>query len=114
MRQAGVLAAAGIVALEQMVSRLGQDHARARTLAEGLSENPCLVLDAGTPATNMVFMNLNDDVPQSAAEVAEKMKARGVLVGVSGARRFRLVTHCWIDDKGVETAVAAFGDVLNL
>jgi threonine aldolase len=114
MRQAGVLAAAGIVALEKMVSRLGQDHARARTLAEGLSENRCLVLDAGTPATNMVFMNLSEDVPLSAVEIAEKMKERGVLVGVSGARRFRLVTHCWIDDEGVEKAVAAFDDVLSV
>jgi threonine aldolase len=113
MRQAGVLAAAGIVALEKMVSRLGQDHARARTLAEGLNENRCLVLDAGTPATNMVFMNLSEDVPISAAEVAERMKERGVLVGVAGARRFRLVLHCWIDDHGVETVVSAFSDVLK-
>jgi threonine aldolase len=113
MRQAGVLAAAGIVALEQMVPRLGQDHARARTLAEGLSENRCLVLDAGTPATNMVFMNLSDDVPTSAAEVAEEMKERGILIGVAGTRRFRLVMHCWIDDDGVEKAVAAFSDALN-
>jgi threonine aldolase len=113
MRQAGVLAAAGIVALEKMVPRLGQDHARARTLAEGLSENRWLVLDAGTPATNMVFMNLSDDVPLSAAEVAGEMKERGVLIGVAGSRRFRLVIHCWIDDEGVEKAVAAFNDVLN-
>jgi threonine aldolase len=113
MRQVGVLAAAGIVALEKMVPRLGEDHARARTLAEGLSENRGLVLDAGTPATNMVFMNLAEDVPMSADEVAEKMKERGVLVGVSGARRFRLVTHCWINDDGVNKAVAAFGEVLS-
>jgi threonine aldolase len=113
MRQAGVLAAAGIVALEKMVSRLGEDHARARTLAEGLSENRCLALDAGTPATNMVFMDLSEAVPMSAADVAAQLKQRGVLVGVSGARRFRLVTHCWIDDRGVETAVAAFRDVLE-
>jgi threonine aldolase len=113
MRQAGVLAAAGIVALEKMVPRLGEDHVRARTLAEGLSENRGLVLDRGTPATNMVFMNLAEDVPMSADEVAEKMKERGVLVGVSGARRFRLVTHCWIDDDGVDKAVAAFGGVLS-
>jgi len=113
MRQAGVLAAAGIVALEKMVPRLGEDHARARTLAEGLSEKRGLVLDAGTPATNMVFMSLAEDVPVSATEVAEKMKERGVLVGVAGARRFRLVTHCWVDDEGVEKAVAAFGEVLN-
>jgi threonine aldolase len=113
MRQVGVLAAAGIVALEKMVPRLGEDHARARTLAEGLSENRGLVLDAGTPATNMVFMNLAEDVPMSADEVAEKMKERDVLVGVSGARRFRLVTHCWINDDGVDKAVAAFGEVLS-
>jgi threonine aldolase len=113
MRQAGVLAAAGIVALEQMVPRLGQDHARARMLAEGLSENRCMVLDEGTPATNMVFMNLSDDVPMSADEVAGEMKERGVLAGVAGARRFRLVTHFWINDEGVEKAVAAFRDVLN-
>ena len=113
MRQVGVLAAAGIVALEKMVPRLGEDHTRARTLAEGLSENRGLVLDAGTPATNMVFMNLAEDVDMSAAQVAEKMQARGVLTGVSGARRFRLVTHCWIDDESVEQAVAAFNDVLS-
>jgi threonine aldolase len=113
MRQAGVLAAAGIVALEKMVPRLGQDHARARTLAEGLSENRCLILDARTPATNMVFMNLSDDVSMSTEEVVEKMKERGVLVGAAGARRFRLVTHCWIDDVGVERAVSAFEEVLN-
>ena len=113
MRQAGVLAAAGIVALEKMAPRLGEDHARARTLAEGLSEKRGLVLDAGTPATNMVFMNLAENIPMSADEVAEKMKERGVLVGVSGARRFRLVTHCWIDDEGVDRTVAAFGDVLG-
>jgi len=113
MRQAGVLAAAGIVALEKMAPRLGQDHVRARTLAEGLSENRFLVLDAGTPATNMIFMNLSEDVNMSAAQVAEKMKQHGILVGVTGARRFRLVLHCWIDDGGVEQAVKAFKDVLE-
>lgn len=113
MRQAGVLAAAGIVALEKMVSRLGEDHVRARTLAEGLSENRGLVLDAGMPATNMVFMNLAKNISMSADEVVEKMKERGVLIGASGARRFRLVTHCRIDDQGVDKAVAAFGEVLT-
>jgi threonine aldolase len=113
MRQAGVLAAAGIVALEKVAPRLGEDHVRARTLAEGLSENRGLVLDAGTPATNMIFMNLSDDVEMSATEVAEKLKEHGVLAGVAGARRFRLVTHYWIDDKNVEKAVAAFREVLG-
>jgi threonine aldolase len=112
MRQVGVLAAAGIVALEKMAPRLGEDHARARRLAEGLSENRGLVLDAGTPATNMVFMNLADDVSLSANEVAELMKELNVLVGVAGSRRFRLVTHYWIDDEGVEKTVKAFREVL--
>ena len=113
MRQAGVLAAAGIVALENMVPRLGEDHVRARNLAEGLSEKRGLVLDAGTPATNMIFMNLSDDVELSASELAEKLKEHGILAGVSGARRFRLVTHYWIDDEAVERTVSAFAAVLN-
>ena len=112
MRQVGVLAAAGIVALEKMAPRLGEDHARARTLAEGLSENRGLVLDAGTPATNMVFMNLANSVSLSANEVAEQMKERNVLVGVAGSRRFRLVTHYWINDEGVEKTVNTFREVL--
>jgi len=112
MRQAGVLAAAGIVALEKVVPRLGEDHARARTLAEGLRGNRGLVLDAGTPATNMIFMNLSGDVKMSAEEVVEKLKDHGVLAGVAGARRFRLVTHYWIDDQAVEKAIEAFDIVL--
>lgn len=113
MRQAGVLAAAGIVALEKMAPRLGEDHARARALAEGLSKNRGLVLDADTPATNMVFMNLSDDVQMSATEVADELKHHGVLAGVAGERRFRLVTHYWIDGEAVERAVTAFAAVLN-
>jgi threonine aldolase len=60
MRQAGILAAAGIVALEQVAPRLGEDHLRAQKLAEGLRKNRGLVLDKGTPATNMIFMNLSN------------------------------------------------------
>ena len=96
-----------------MVPRLGEDHVRARNLAEGLSEKRGLVLDVGTPATNMIFMNLSDDVELSASEVAEKLKEHGILAGVAGARRFRLVTHYWIDDKAVERTVSAFDTVLN-
>jgi len=108
MRQAGILAAAGIVALEKMVPRLGEDHVRARKLAEGLRKNRGFVLDEGTPATNMVFLNLADDIPLTAEEVAKKIKEKGVLVGVTGARRFRLVTHYQINDTAVERVVEAF------
>jgi len=113
MRQVGVLAAAGIVALEKMVPRLGEDHIRARTLAEGLSEIQGLILDAGTPATNMIFMNLSDEVDLSASDVAEKLMEHGVLAGVAGTRRFRLVTHCWIGDDDVNQVIDAFMAVVG-
>ncbi|HEX2698426.1 MAG TPA: low-specificity L-threonine aldolase, partial [Anaerolineales bacterium] len=74
MRQAGVLAAAGIIALEKMTQRLNEDHTRARYLAEGLSENQNIVLDAGTPVTNMVFFNLAPNVKISAPDIAERLK----------------------------------------
>ncbi|HUH97812.1 MAG TPA: low-specificity L-threonine aldolase [Anaerolineales bacterium] len=112
MRQAGILAAAGIVALEKMTTRLGEDHARARTLAEGLSENRGIVLD-GAPQTNMVFFNLAPQVQSSTDEITDRLKQHGILVSASGVRRFRLVTHYWIDDPAVERTVAAFHEVLQ-
>ncbi len=112
MRQAGVLAAAGIVALENMVGRLAEDHARARRLAQGLETLPGLVLDPGSPYTNMVFLNLVEGSPFSAADVATRLKEQGVRVSVVGPRRFRLVTHYWIDDAAVDRAVNAFSQIL--
>lgn len=111
MRQAGILAAAGIVALETMPGRLGEDHARARALAKRLEETPGLIVNP--PATNMIFLSLADFVPLSAKEAAEKMKARGVLVGIVGPRQFRLVTHYEIDDAGVDRAASVFAEVLQ-
>ena len=113
MRQAGVLAAAGIVALETMVERLDQDHVRAKRLAQGLSIIQGLELDPGTPYTNMVFLSLMDKIPLSAGEVAQSLKQRGVRVGVVSGRRFRLVTHYWIDDAGVDHAIQAFREVIE-
>ncbi len=113
MRQAGILAAAGIVALETMVERLSEDHARARALAERLGRMRGLVIDMGGPATNMLFLSLAESVPMSAKEVAEKLKERGVLVGVVGVRQFRLVTHYEITDAGVDQASAAFKEVVG-
>jgi threonine aldolase len=108
MRQVGILAAAGIVALETMTGRLVEDHVRARRLADGLKQVPGLVLDPEVPATNMVFLSLAPDVQSDTIEVVEKLKRRGILAGVTGQRSFRLVLHYWIDDIGVEKTVAAF------
>jgi len=113
MRQAGVLAAAGIVALEKMTTRLTDDHMRARHLADGLRTNDCIILDEGTPATNMVFFNLAPRAKMSAPQAAERLEKEGILVSPSGERRFRLVTHYWIDDAAVDKTISAFASVLH-
>jgi threonine aldolase len=113
MRQAGVLAAAGIVALETMLTRLAEDHARARRLAEGLRHIPGIVMDMGVPQTNMVFCALREDMPWNADQVVSGLAVYGVRVGAVSERRFRLVTHCWIQDTDVDTAVQAFASVLQ-
>jgi threonine aldolase len=112
MRQAGILAAAGIVALETMVDRLAEDHARARHLAEGLSEIPSLRLDPGSPATNMLFFTLAESVRLTTGQIEQKLAERGILVSASGPRRFRLVTHVWIKEADLEPVVTAFREIL--
>jgi threonine aldolase len=109
----GGMRQAGILALETMVDRLAEDHARAKKLADGLKQVPGLVLQAEGPATNMVFLSLDDSVPHSTEEVRNQLKARGVLVGVTGERQYRLVVHYWIDDAGVEKTLAAFREAVQ-
>ncbi len=113
MRQAGVIAAAGIVALESMVDRLAEDHARARYMAEALSKIPGIILSPAMPATNMIFFNLADSVKLSTGQIEKKLQEYGVLAHSSGPRRFRLVTHFWIADQDVDTTVAAFREILQ-
>jgi threonine aldolase len=112
MRQVGVLAAAGIISLESMIERLEDDHTRAKKLADGLRQVKGLVLDAGSPSTNMIYMNLTGDVALDAAQIIEKMKPLGVLLDADDVRRFRLVTHCWVDDAAVQKVISAFREVL--
>ena len=113
MRQAGIISAAGIVALETMVDRLSEDHARAGILTDGLRKIPGILLDPGTPATNMIFFTLADSVRLSTAQIETKLEERGILAHSSGPRRFRLVTHFGIDDHGVEQTIAAFQELLQ-
>lgn len=114
MRQAGILAAAGIVALETMIDRLEEDHKHAKKLAELLSQVPGILLDPGTPYTNMVFMKIDKNIiPYTAAQVAERMSEFGVKFGVTGQFRFRLVTHCWIDEPDIEFAVSKLAEILK-
>jgi threonine aldolase len=107
MRQAGVLAAAGILSLESMVERLEDDHANARRLAAGLRAIPAIELDAEVPATNMVYFNLAPEAGLEPLELAERVRERGVVVDCEGSRRFRLVTHAWVTAEDVDSAVEA-------
>ena len=112
MRQVGVLAAAGIISLERMTKRLNEDHARAKRLADGLRQVPGLVVDQNSPYTNMVYLNLSEDVQPSTHVLTQKMREFGVLVDPENARRFRLVTHYWIDDLAVDKTIKAFQEAL--
>jgi len=113
MRQVGVVAAAGLISVEKMTSRLVDDHVRARKLADGLREVEGIIIDDGSPYTNMIYFTLADNVNLNAPQTAEKMKELGVLVDPDDWRRFRLVTHYWIDDHAVEKAISVFKKVLN-
>lgn len=113
MRQVGVVAAAGLISLEKMTLRLNEDHLRAKKLAEGLRRLPGILLDEGTPYTNMVYFNLAASLPLNAWELTARLKERGVLVDAESERRFRLVTHYWVDDAAVEKAVEAFAQELS-
>jgi len=102
MRQAGILAAAGIVALNEMIDRLADDHAHARLLAEGLARLPGVRVDVDKVRTNMVFFDLADDVGLSPAQVADRLReTAGVWLGTNGPRGFRAVTHYWISTADV-------------
>ncbi len=112
MRQAGVLAAAGIVALETMVDRLAEDHANARRLAEGLARLPGILLDPARVVTNIVLLELSPTAP-SAAEFAASLAAWGVKVGAVGPRQVRAVTHYGIEAEDIGYALAAAQAVLT-
>ncbi len=112
MRQAGVLAAAGIVALEEMVDRLAEDHRRAADLAAALANVPGIQLAKGSPNTNMVYIEIDPALGISAEVCATKLKEAGVLAGITGERQFRLVCHYWIEDKHITKIVHAFKESL--
>lgn len=113
MRQVGIVAAAGIISMERMTKRLDEDHQRAKKLGDGLKNISGIVLDDSTPHTNMIYFNLADHVPFDEKVVCEKISKYGVLVDWASPRRFRLVTHYWVDDQSVGKAIEAFSKVLG-
>jgi threonine aldolase len=112
MRQAGIIAAAGLYALDHNVDRLAEDHANAKLLARGLAEIPGVTLDLEHVETNMVFF----DVAQTgltAQDVVDRLLAHGVRMGAVGRTLIRAVTHLDVSRTDVERAVAVAQEVLG-
>jgi threonine aldolase len=107
MRQAGIIAAAGVVALETMVERLADDHARARRLADALAEHWPQSLDPAVVRTNIVCA----DLTALPANFVARLGRVGVLCDCLDPRTVRFVTHKDVDDDGITAALAAFADL---
>ncbi len=111
MRQAGIIAAGGVYALEHHVERLAEDHANARQLAAGLGDIPGITLGNPEPATNIVFFTLTAPGLTNSAFLAG-IKARGVQMGAIGTR-IRAVLHMDVSADNVETALQAVREVVT-
>jgi threonine aldolase len=110
MRQAGVLAAAGLIALEEMPARLHEDHANARWMAEQIADIGGCAIDLETVQTNIVIFRPEG---RMAAEIVAGLKAQGVLCGTASAEEVRFVTHRDVDRGVCERAVSLLGKVLG-
>jgi len=111
MRQAGVLAAAGIVALNEMVDRLAEDHANARRLAEGLNSIAGIALDPGHYKTNIVYFEVVK-TGLSAPEVAAALEREGVHVLAASPRTIRAVTHYEVNERDIDYALSVIQKIM--
>lgn len=110
MRQAGIIAAAGIVALKEMTDRLVEDHVRAKRLAEALAEIRGIGVSPVT--TNILYFQIGAEGSRSAEEIESELAKRGVLVNSRGGGRFRAVTHCGIDDGDIDQAILVIQEAM--
>jgi threonine aldolase len=112
MRQVGILAAAGIVALEKMTGRLADDHRRARTLAAGIAAIDGLRIDPAEVESNIVIFNITRPERKPSA-LCEALRGDGVLCMPFGPGRVRMVTHGDVDDKDVEKALSVLNKIMG-
>jgi threonine aldolase len=112
MRQSGVLAAAGIVALETMVDRLAEDHANARRLAVGIAQVPGILLDPSRVPTNIVLFDLAPG-KITARALSAAIASRGVLINATGPRQLRAVTHHGIGAEEIDRALSAVEEAMK-
>lgn len=112
MRQAGVIAAAGIIALEQMVDRLEEDHRHARSLAEGISSIHGLSIDLTGIQTNIIYFDL-DSTLLTADELVIKLWEKGIKLLKTGPSRFRMVTHYGFSSKDIDVTLKAIAELMG-
>ena len=112
MRQAGILAAAGIYALERHVARLKTDHEHAKKLARQLQHIPAIQIAPQHVETNIVIFDIVDE-HRSPTELVAALKEHGVLINAVGGPSYRAVTHLHVTEKQIDEAVAVFANVLK-
>jgi threonine aldolase len=112
MRQTGVIAAAGAVALDQMINRLPEDHANARRLAEGIAEIPGLSIDLDRVQTNIIFFDLLGG-RLSAKQLMTRLGQKGIKFLLTGPSRFRMVTHYGINSEDITSTLASMREVME-
>jgi threonine aldolase len=108
MRQAGILAAAGLFAVDNHRARLGDDHANARALAEALATAKNITVDVARVHTNIVMIDLARGTGEAAVAAARE---EGVLLGTAGPQRIRAVTHLDVDRDGVARAAKVIAEI---
>lgn len=111
MRQAGVLAAAGLIALEESPKRLHIDHENARRLAEGIAEIPELQIHPAKVKTNIVIFDCSK-TGKTAVELCEVLQAQGIWAQDTAPYSVRFVTHCDVDREGIERALLVLREVV--
>jgi threonine aldolase len=110
MRQAGILAAAGIYALDHNMDRLKEDHRNARVLADVVASLPGCIIDPESVQTNIVIADITG-TGRTASQVVEKLKEQGVLIGDAGSTRIRFVTHLDVSEAQVRAAAGIVREV---
>ena len=112
MRQSGIIAAAGIDALEQMVDRLAEDHENARHLAEGIARIPGLSIELNRIQTNIVYFDMAKD-GFTAEKLVTQLADRGTKILQVAPGRLRAVTHYGISAEDIDLALAALNEVMS-
>lgn len=113
MRQAGIIAAGGVYALDHNIERLAEDHANAQVLAEGLSSLPGVDIRTEDVETNIVFFELTSEAPVTAHKFVERIQQQGVRMIALGPSRIRAVTHLDVSRRDIEVALDVIRNVLQ-